>query len=175
MQTKPLSDKHKEALRLGWVKRKDKGLGTPWNKGKKHSEEHREKLKQAWIKRKEKGLGTAWNKGKELPESHKASARKAMLGKKHSEETKRKMSEARMGNKNPLWKDKPSYEAMHQWVKRKLGLASEHKCKHCDNMATDWSNIDHKYRRILADYSPLCKKCHCKYDKQMRRILSKVP
>lgn len=37
---------------------------VPWNKGKKHSDAHRKNLKMGWIKRKQKGLGVPWNKGR---------------------------------------------------------------------------------------------------------------
>lgn len=45
-----------------------KGICFAWNKGICHSLEYKKKLKSAWIKRKEKGLGEAWNKGKKCPE-----------------------------------------------------------------------------------------------------------
>lgn len=41
-----------------------------------------------------------WNKGKKLAESHAKKCRVAMLGKKHSLETRLKMSEAHLGEKN---------------------------------------------------------------------------
>lgn len=33
LKGKKFTESHKEALRLAWIKRKEKGLGVPWNKG----------------------------------------------------------------------------------------------------------------------------------------------
>ncbi len=41
---------------------------TPWNKGNKVSDKQKDKLRKAWILRKTKGLGIPWNKGKKRPE-----------------------------------------------------------------------------------------------------------
>lgn len=43
----------------------EKGHG--WNKGQKHTQKHKGNLIKAWAKRKKKGLGVAWNKGKKCP------------------------------------------------------------------------------------------------------------
>ena len=68
-------------------------------------------------------------------------------------------------NKNCNWKgDNAKKLAMHTWVERRKGKAKEHKCEMCENQAEDWSNKDHKYKRVLDDYQSLCKKCHRKYD-----------
>jgi len=37
-----------------------------WCEGKNLSEKHKDNLKKGWIKRKEKGLGVSWNKGKRM-------------------------------------------------------------------------------------------------------------
>ena len=43
-------------------------------------------------------------KGKHLSEITKEKIRKSHIGKKHSQETRRKLSESRKGNRNPNWK-----------------------------------------------------------------------
>lgn len=162
---KKLTQKHKEALKKGWIKRKAKGLGNAWNKGKTHSKEHKKNLAKAWIKRKEKGLGDPWNKGKKLSPEHAAKCRIANLGKKASLETRKKLSESRTGKKNWAWKgDDAGYWAIHGWINRRKGSAKKYKCKHCGEQAQHWANIDHKCRRVEEDYIPLCCKCHKKFD-----------
>ncbi len=163
---KTLSKEHKEALKRGWVKRKERGLGIPWNKGKSHSEETKKVMKKVWAERKALGLGIPWNKGKKLSAEHASKCRIAMLGKKHSEETKKKMSKAKKGHKNCMWKGgKAGYRAVHQWVERAKGKAKEHKCVFCGKQAYHWANIDHKYSRKKEDYTAMCVKCHKKFDK----------
>ncbi len=88
------------------------------------------------------------------------------LGKKLSAETKRKMGEARTGDRNPKWKGKDvGYDALHDWVRRELGDPT-----YCSNDKThkskkyEWANISHTYKRELSDFKPLCQSCHRKYD-----------
>lgn len=66
-----------------------------------------------------------------------------------------------------------SVDAIHLWVIRKLGTPK--KCAHCGKYNKEnrngyshiqYANIDHKYRRVLDDYIPLCVKCHRAYDKK---------
>ena len=72
---------------------------------------------------------------------------------------------------SPNWKgEDASYSAKHSWITRRKG--SPEQCLHCGSVGKkiqnrwniDWANIDHKYRRNLGDYIPLCKQCHTKYD-----------
>jgi len=76
-------------------------------------------------------------------------------------------------DKSYEWKgEKASYRAKHHWIEKHKGKPK--KCEHCGKIGekikgrwnVDWANIDHKYRRVLADYIGLCKKCHGKYDKE---------
>lgn len=66
-------------------------------------------------------------KGKSLRE--KITARKPMLGKTHSDETKRKMSEKRKGEKNGMYGRKHSEETKHKLRLQKLGKPSWNKGK----------------------------------------------
>lgn len=77
-----------------------------------------------------------------------------------------KMGVGKTEEKSNSWKgDKAGCGAMHEWVKREKGKASEHKCVDCGKKSKDWSNIDHKYKRNLDDYQSRCRKCHRRYDK----------
>ena len=86
-------------------------------------------------------------------------------GFKHTEETKRKLSLLKVGNKNPEWKGKNvGYGTLHDWVNRRKGKALI--CQECRKSPAEWANIDHKYKRKLSDYISLCDKCHRVYDKE---------
>jgi len=71
------------------------------------------------------------------------------------------------GEDNHMWKgDNAGKYAMHKWVYKWKGKANH--CEDCglaDPRRTyNWSNIDHKYRRVLEDYISRCIPCHRKYD-----------
>jgi hypothetical protein len=72
---------------------------------------------------------------------------------------------------NPQWKgNSVSYNGLHKWVSRHKGFPK--KCLHCgmiDNL--QWANTDHKYRRNLNDYIPLCCACHKKFDISNNNVL----
>ena len=70
----------------------------PWNKGKKLSEEHRKKLSEAALSGKNTGENHPFY-GKTHSEETRKKLSEANLGKKLSEETRRKMSEAQKGKK----------------------------------------------------------------------------
>lgn len=74
---KKLSDDHKNSLKSGWLKRKNKGYIHPFL-GKHHTEETKRKMVEAKQKY------------------------KPFLGKHHTEETKRKISEKQIGISKPM-------------------------------------------------------------------------
>ena len=88
----------------------------------------------------------------------------------YSEETKRKISESRLGDKNPVWKgDSVGYFAIHEWVnkhKKKPELCEECKAK----APRDLANISGKYLRDLNDWEYLCRSCHMKKDGRITRL-----
>lgn len=106
--------------------------------------------------------------------------------KPHSEEAKKKMSEAlkghspnktsfkkkeNTGSTNYKWKgDDVSYSALHKWVKYHKGDPKT--CINCgkegNNRQIHWANIDHKYKRNLEDWKPFCVKCHKQHDKLLK-------
>lgn len=70
------------------------------------------------------------------------------------------------GKDNTNWKgDDVSYFGLHTWVQRTLGKAKE--CVACgtDKGRIEWANRSYHYLRDIDDWIPLCKKCHCQYDK----------
>lgn len=122
------------------------------NRGKVISEETRRKMSLSMKGR------PAWNKGVKVD---KQKYPKMGHYRKHSEDTKKKMSE-----NSYAWKgDEAGYSSIHKWIRRWKGSA-----EHCDvcgikGKRYEWSNVDHKYRRVLDDYIPMCASCHRNYDK----------
>lgn len=102
-----------------------------------------------------------------------------MFGKHHSEEAKRKMSEVRLGKKNPNWKgdlakDKSKYNRIHNIVRRLK--PKPNKCEDCGKETSDLDlsfNNFHKdanpiyYTENPNDYTYRCAECHRKYDKRI--------
>jgi len=126
----------------------------PWNKGKKGlyhcSEETKKKMSEIMLGKE------LWNRGKTGLQSH-------------SEETREKIRLSMKGEKHYLWKgEKVGYLGLHLWVQRELGKAT--KCADCGKEGTGkqihWSNVDHKYRRNVEDFTQRCAKCHRDYDKK---------
>lgn len=70
----------------------------------------------------------------------------------------------------------PSYQGIHNALRRERGKASEHRCTQCDKQAQVWALIDGRgksrfgtgkqgrYSTRLEDYMPLCRSCHRRYD-----------
>lgn len=87
-----------------------------------------------------------------------------------TEETRKKISKNNSGKNAWNWKYlNVNYNVLHSWVRRHKGIPQ--KCLHCEKQwdkpkSIQWANIDHKYRRVLEDYIPLCFKCHRNYDKK---------
>jgi len=123
----------------------------PWNKGKKVSEETKSKISEAL-----KG-NVPWNKGtKGVMKAPKTAFKKGNIVPK--------------GDKHWSWiGDNAGYGGIHKWVRESKGQPQ--KCTDCgatkDNKRIEWSNIDHKYKRNLDDYTALCCSCHAKFDKKL--------
>lgn len=74
---------------------------------------------------------------------------------------------ARTGDKHPAWKEDAGKSAMHEWVKKHRGRASDYTCVLCEKKpAQHWANKKHDYKRNLDDYMAVCAKCHKKWDKE---------
>ena len=160
MATKPskgiMSEEHKQKIRIA-------------NKGKHHSP-------NSQFKKGHKGFIS--NLGKHLSEETRkkiSESRRGISswakGKTFSAEYRKKLSDAhkgiQAGEKHPLWKDnKAGVVAIHSWVK--FRKQKPECCNDCGikkpPSKLHWSNIDHKYRRNLDDYTARCPLCHRKYD-----------
>ena len=99
-----------------------------------------------------------------------------------SEETRRKMRDAKLKNPTNYWLgkkrlhmtgknnwkwrgDKVGYMALHSWVTRQLGDPKE--CEECGSKTAkkyEWANISKEYKRDLQDWKRLCSKCHFAFD-----------
>ena len=81
-----------------------------------------------------------------------------------SEETRKKISEGKLGSNNPAWKgDNVSYKSLHEWVgihKLKPPLCEICKAK----PPYDLANISQRYLRDLSDWEWLCRRCHMTKD-----------
>jgi len=102
---------NKEDLKPWLFKEGHKGYWTDKKRGP-HSDETKQKMRLAHLGKKYKPMSEDGRRNIGL----------AHIGKKASEETKKKMSLLRMGEKNGFWKgDKVGYAGLHTWVRRRLG------------------------------------------------------
>lgn len=96
-----------------------------------------------------------------------------MKGKHHSEETKKKWK--RKGENNSNWRGCKSVQQIHRWVVNEKGKAKNYICECCKKkQATEWSNIDHKYKKDLRDFRALCRSCHQKWDGKYLNVRRKI-
>lgn len=88
----------------------------------------------------------------------------------HSEASKRKMSQNRLGKggrkgeANSMWAgENVGYKCLHKWLDRnfpKLGVCEE--CGAPD--PTEYANVSGKYHRSRDDFRELCRSCHARFD-----------
>lgn len=149
-----------------------------FGKGWKHTPEEIEKISQASLSRNYDDVLTNESRQKMAiaarnrvwTDEQREQARQRKLGKRNTEEQNRKIKEhGRYGEDNNMWGgDFVTLQAMHMWVVRHKGKAG--KCVDEASMALhckgryEWSNFDHKYRRVLEDYSERCTRHHRIYD-----------
>lgn len=94
-------------------------------------------------------------------------------GRPQTDITKKRISDSlkgkMVGEKNGQWKgDDAGYRAIHKWINENLGRPK--KCSMCGKTGLKkhkihWANLDHRYRRRLADWISFCAKCHSYYDR----------
>ncbi len=91
-------------------------------------------------------------------------------GKTHSEESKRKISEGHLGQKNHKWKgNEVGYNALHGWVKN--NKPKPKLCERCKiKPPYDLANISGKYKRDVNDFEWICRKCHMESDGRMIKM-----
>lgn len=116
------------------------------------------------------------HKGKVLSERHKLNIGKSCKGLPQSDEKKRKISLAMLGENNHQWKGgKAHYRNVHIFLNKYFG-----KVTFCENAlydlfpfrcglskSFDWAKkIGKEYTKNRDDYYKLCRACHAKYDKK---------
>ena len=57
-----------------------------------------------------------------------------------------------------------SYGAIHWWLRARYGKAAEHLCAECLGPARDWACVG-EYVHDVAEFVPMCRKCHIWFDK----------
>lgn len=87
-----------------------------------------------------------------------------------SEETKKKISESKMKEKNGMWKgDNVGLKGLHKWVKSQFPMTKL--CQCCKKVPPrDLANISQKYMRDLSDWEWLCRKCHMTKDGRFKNL-----
>ena len=93
----------------------------------------------------------------------------------HTKETKQKMRESKIGEKNPQWKgdtvDKTS--SLHEWIRNYKPKPKV--CEICKkNLPYDLANISGKYKRDITDFRWLCRKCHMENDGRLKKLIEKM-
>ena len=91
-------------------------------------------------------------------------------GTKRSIETRKKLSIAKLENKNPMWKgNNVGYASLHEWIKNRLPKPDT--CEICHAVEPyDLSNRSNKYLRDLSDWEWLCRKCHMIKDGRLKKL-----
>jgi G:T-mismatch repair DNA endonuclease (very short patch repair protein) len=113
-------------------------------------------------------------KGRKHTEESKEKVRQANKGKIRSEETKRKMSLAHIGNKSHLgYRASKETRNKHSRIMKKKWSNPEYKSNHSEIMKKKWSNPKYKERTIKAQLAGR-ETSPNKSEKKLRRILNKL-
>lgn len=70
-----------------------------------------------------------------------------------------------VGERSSAWKDtNAGYSAIHKFIESRLGKPKL--CIECggNGKRMNWANLSRKYSRDLADWVPLCARCHKWFD-----------
>jgi hypothetical protein len=111
------------------------------------------------------------------PKKHRENISKALVGNKnalgfkHNEAAKERIRISKLGENNPMWKNKEvGYGALHDWIKRRTHRPSN--CQMCfKNCRPDLANKSGEYKRDLSDWVWLCRSCHMKSDGRLARLM----
>jgi len=143
---------------------------TSFKKGHQHSKKTLKKLEKTWFKKGDM-IGNQFAKG---------NSPNRTSFKKGETAWNKGLKGYGEGKVHPYWKgENASYTSKHSWLKRKYG--NPKRCIDCEEMGKytllkngikrwtiEWSNIDGKYRRKKQGYQGRCRKCHKKYDTQLK-------
>ncbi len=78
------------------------------------------------------------------------------------------------GEAHSFWKgDNCGYDALHDWVYKKLGRPTECELCHTSEGRIEWANKSHEYKRELDDWLMLCRFCHRKHDREHRGAIKR--
>jgi len=134
---------------------------TPWSKGTKTGIVPKTAFKKGLL---------PWNKGKKWSKEAKRRMGESHTGLLHSNETKKKMSKHKIGDKNSQWKGiDASYSSFHKRIYTIKGAPSY--CEICETTKAkkfEWANLTGKYNDV-NDYKRMCSKCHKKYDIERKK------
>jgi hypothetical protein len=132
-----------------------------------------------------------WHLGKQISEETKRKMSEShrrnniWKGRKHTEESKKKQSEVKMAEKNPVWKNGASFEpypvGWRKKFKLKIRERDNNTCQLCygniDAMGFGWATHHIDYNKDNLDESNLillCKKCHGKTNHNEREKWKEV-
>jgi predicted DNA-binding protein YlxM (UPF0122 family) len=94
-----------------------------------------------------------------------------MYGKHLKEETKDKLSKLNHADKSPAWKGNDAkHHSFHCWLRN--NIKKPNLCEKCKKEKKLDFSFDHTlgdYTRDPKDYKSLCRKCHFKRDKKLKR------
>lgn len=91
---------------------------------------------------------------------------KSLKGKHISKSTEIKKGQ-RLSTQTEFKGNSKSYEAIHEWIRRKYGKASKCEiCKTTKKVRFEWSNNDGRYEKDIKTWRQLCQSCHRKHDNE---------
>jgi len=117
---------------------------------------------------------TRYSEKRQLKYCSKKCSELAVIGTKRSEETCRKISESRIGEKNSQWKgDNVGYISLHEYVRNHKQEPDA--CVICgEDKPLDLANISQEYKRDLDDWEYLCRRCHMIKDGRLDRLKERM-
>ena len=102
-----------------------------------------------------------------MTEAHKLALSISHKGKRRTpdanERTRKTMLSKGVNHHN--YSKNPSYSAVHYWIVRRYGKASQ--CINChlpDRKRYHWANTSGEYKRDISDWIELCASCHWYFD-----------
>jgi len=100
----------------------------------------------------------------------KSCANRDRAGKYHwSTEAREKIK----GRRNHYWKEKVTYSALHNWLRR--NKPKPELCETCGKFpAYDMANISGKYKKSITDYKYICRKCHMIEDGRLVNLIKNI-